>query len=450
MTARFDQCMAEAVAGGEISQEDAGRLRNEFERLQDAHKAGSSTNAGEEAKRALAELLKAESDHQKRKAKLALRSIQTIDAQLKSFRMVNGERDVANAALNLLENFGHAAEGTGFSSVDGRTKALTGIAHAKLESLLHNFRKGAFGGDRTRWNKPQLDNVAREAFGQDTGDAAAKAFAKAWGDTAEWLRQRFNAAGGAIGKLENWGLPQHHQADALLKAGLPAWRDYIRPKLDLANMRHPLSGRPIAERELDEILEGIYYNITTDGWIDRQPSRQVFGKGALANQRAEHRFLVFKSPDEWLEYQRDFGGGDPFAAMMGHVNMMTRDIAAMEVLGPNPSATIEYLKQVITREAKLKNAGKPAIFAGKGNPLDRASKFHGRLDAVWKSIRGDLSTPVNTKWANALGAGRAIITAGVLGQAALSAMSDIGFQRAARSFATGEAGGIAAGFIRRR
>ncbi len=430
--ATFSECLANAVSGGELSREDADRLAADFERLKAVHETGSSTTADAEAKRALEELLKAESDHQKRKAKLAIKSINRIAADITSYTDKAGNADVANAALDLLEHFGTAR----FSSVDGRAKAITGMAHAKMEAALYHFRRGAFGGDRTRWNRAQLDNVTREAFGQDTDDVAAKAFAKTWEETHEWLRQRFNAAGGAIGKLENWGLPQHHDGRALRKAGKQSWKDYIRPRLDVAKMRHPLSGAAVSERELDGLLGDIWDSIATDGWNDRQPSRQRFGKGALANQRAEHRFLIFQDADSWLEYQRDFGGGgDPFAAMMGHINMMARDIAAMEVLGPNPSGTVEWLKQVVRREAQMKAAGEPAKFAGRGDPLDRSARIERRIDAVWGSIRGELNTPVSTKAANVFGAARSLITASVLGQAALSAFSDLGFARAARKYA---------------
>lgn len=435
MSTQFDQCMANAVQGGELSREEAARLKAEFERLRDARVNGSSTRADQEAKRELEALLKAENEHEKRKAKLGLKIIREIDAQLKTFRNTKGEFDLAAAALAKLENFGEAQAGTGFSSVDGRTKAITGMAHARMETLLHHFRRSAIGGDKRRWNRAQLNNVVREAFGEDTGDITAKQFAKVWADTAEWLRHRFNAAGGAIGKLENWGLPQHHDARALKKVGREQWKEAIRPKLDLARMRHPLSGSPVTDRELTGILDDIYDSITTDGWIDRQPQRQRFGAGALANQRAEHRFLIFKSADAWMEYQRDFGGGDAFGAMMGHINMMARDIAAMEVLGPNPAGTIEWLKQAVTREAQMKATGHPAKFAGRGDPVDRARRYVRRIDQVWDSIRGNLNTPVSTKAANVLGAVRSVITAGVLGQAALSAFSDLGFAAAARRFA---------------
>lgn len=431
MSAQFNECLRIAVEAGEIDATDARDLRDEFERLRTIHEAGSSTTADAEAKRALSELLKAESEHEKRKAALALRTIKRIEMELPTFKGADGAPDVGEASLAMLEHFGTAP----FSSVEGRQKAIVGMAHAKMEEALYHFRRGAFGGDKNRWNAAQLDNVVREAFGEDTGDVAAKGLAKTWGDTAEWLRQRFNAAGGAVGKLENWGLPQHHDARALKKVGRDMWKEAIAPKLDLTRMKHPLTGGRIGGAELDRMLNVIYDRIVTDGWIDRQPSRQRFGKGALANQHAEHRLLIFKSSDDWLSYQRDFGGADPFAAMMGHINLMSRDIGAMEILGPNPGGTVEFLKQFIMREAQMKAAGRPSRFGGGGDPIDRANRYSRRLDAMWKSIRGELNTPVHSRAANAFGGARAWLTAGMLGQAALSAVSDIGFGIMSRSFA---------------
>ncbi|WP_127523670.1 hypothetical protein [Mesorhizobium sp. Z1-4] len=431
MSAQFDECLRIAVAAEEIDQETADTLRARYDELRATAAAGSEATADAEAKRLLAELLKAEAEHEKRKAALSIRAVKRISIDLGNWKNAKGENDVGNAALDLLENFGTA----GFSSVAGRSKAILGQAHAKMAEALHHFRRGAFGGDKTRWNAGQLGNVVREAFGEDTGDLAAKGLATTWRETAEWLRQRFNKAGGAIGRLDDWGLPQHHDARALKAAGREVWKEAIRPKLDLTRMQHPLTGGRIGAAELERMLDAIYDRIVTDGWIDRKPTLQRFGTGALANQHAEHRVLVFKSADDWLGYQRDFGGADPFAAMMGYLNVMSRDIGAMEILGPNPDAMIEFVKQFVMREAQLKAAGKPARFGGKGDPIDRARGKVKRLSTVWSSVRGQLNTPVNSKAANALGAARAWLTAGMLGQAAISAISDIGYGMAARSFA---------------
>jgi len=430
----IDACLANAVDGGVIDKAQAAELKREYERLEQARSNDGPSIAAEQARLDLADMLKAEAEHKKRKARLALKNIREIDADLRSHRTPAGKADIAEAALDKLEHFGTAA----FSSVAGRQRAILGMAHAKMEDMLFHFRRGAVGGDRARWNRADMKNVLREAFGEDTGDQAAKGLAASWKDTAEWLRQRFNAAGGAIGKLENWGLPQHHDPRALRRATRPVWKDAIRPRLDIARMKHPLTGKPVNERELDRILDEIFDTITTEGWNKREPLRQPFGRGALANQRAEHRFLVFRDATAWLEYQQDFGGGgDVFAAMMGHVNMMAKDIAAMEVLGPNPSGTIEFMKQAVLKEAQKAAAGQAARLGGvkPKNAIDKANHAARRIDAVWGSIRGTLETPVNGRFASAFSAARSLITASVLGQAAISSISDVGTQMIARSFA---------------
>jgi hypothetical protein len=428
----FKDCLSNAVEGGELSEADAQKLARDFDRLRGRFASNSEATADAEAKKALAELLKAETDHQRRKAKLAISSIKRIDADLRSYKNPKGKADIAAAAADLLEHFGTAP----FSSVEGRRKAIIGMAHARMDAALYHFRKGAVGGDKSRHNAAQLDNVTREAFGQATGDQAAKEFASVWETTHEWLRQRFNAAGGAIGKLERWGLPQHHDARALRKRGLEAWKADIRPMLDVARMKHPLTGKVIDEGEIDDILSEIWENIATEGWNRRQPSRQAFGNGALANQRAEHRFLVFRDADNWMEYQRLYGGGgDAFSAMMGHLNMMAKDIAAMEVLGPNPDGTIEWLKQAVRKEANNLAAGRPSRMAGtQQNALDKANAAEKRIGALWGSMRGTLESPVNGRWAAGLSAGRSLITASVLGSAALSSVSDLGTAFIARKF----------------
>jgi len=436
----IDACIDTAAKGGEISKAEAERLKADYRRFRERHGNTAPSMADEQARLDLLEEMKAETAHKRRKAKLALKNIREIDADLRSYRTASGKSDISAAALDKLEHFGTAP----FSSVAGRQRAITGMAHAKMETVLHHFRRSALAGDKIRRNAADLKNVVREAFGEDTGDAAAKGLTKAWKDTHEWLRRRFNAAGGAIGELENWGLPQRHDPRALRKAGLQRWIETIRPQLDVARMRHPLTGGPIGAKELDGILEEVFWQVTTEGWIERKPLRQAFGRGALANQRAEHRFLVFRDAESWLAYQRDFGGGgDPFAAMMAHDNAMAKDIAAMEILGPNPGGTIEWMKQAITKEAQEVAAGlKPGRLGGvkPQKALNKAATRSNRIDEVWGSIRGDLNTPVNATFANTFAGIRNVITASVLGSAAISSLSDAGSSMAARKFAGLKAG----------
>jgi len=101
-----------------------------------------------------------------------------------------------------------------------------------------------------------------------------------------------------------------------------------------------------------------------------------------------------------------FGKGDIPQVIFNHINGMARDIAAMEILGPNPSAMVEWMKQVVRHEIGKLEAGKPSLaqrgklqqWVGKwvqklplvGTDLDRSLGRYAehRLDALWMALRG--------------------------------------------------------------
>src|SRR3546814_6481990 len=76
--------------------------------------------------------------------------------------------------------------------------------------------------------------LVRELHGQDSGNATAKAGAKVYHEVAESLRKRFNAAGGDVGRLEDWGMPHHHSQLRVAKAGKEAWVADTMPLLNRA------------------------------------------------------------------------------------------------------------------------------------------------------------------------------------------------------------------------
>jgi len=67
-------------------------------------------------------------------------------------------------------------------------------------------------------------------------------------------------------------------------------------------MIDPLTGGKLTPARLQESFDAVFDRIVTDGAIDRVPSRQRTGRGALANQRQEHRFLQFKDAESWQAY----------------------------------------------------------------------------------------------------------------------------------------------------
>lgn len=443
MTVR--NCLDNAVAGGMINRDEHAAMTRLYDSLL-AHYGNPNAATAELVARLMAQHQQAQ-----RTALLSAAARQTIEGHLLGYRNARGEADPAKAAVSLLEHSGRVRMPDGFSSVVGRYNAIVGLMGAQIEGLVNEFKRewvtGATG------STARLENVVREASGAATGDAAASHLAQTWLHVAEQLRQRFNAAGGAIGQLQGWFLPQAHDRLTLLRAGMNQWIADITPRLDIAQMRHPLTAAQMTAADLRQSLEWIYTNITTDEWATREPSAVRRGLGAVSTQRSEHRFLHFRSADDWMAYNRQYGGGaDPWAAMMSHLKGMAEDIAAMEVLGPNPSAMLEYVEQFVTRQAALRRTGDPnAVFptrseflgvsyepdrswVGARNPEDYAREQMRTMKDMWDIYRGAAGAAVNQGTADTFDALRNWNVATKLGGATLSAISDVAFQQVTRLF----------------
>lgn len=421
-------CLQSAVDQGALNGEEAGDLLRSFEDLYAQYRMGLGDDAAAAAaKAAIEKTLRAEAAEARRVLALTQAATRRVDEYLKGFRNPKGEADVFVAALNLIENYGYS----GTQSVAGHAKAIISLAHGELADVLAAFRKSRLTG--RHMNRPMMDDVVRELHGQASGSPEAKAMADALGGVFESLRQRFNAAGGSIAKLDGWGMPQSHDAAALLAAGRDQWMDFVRPLLDRERMRDPLTGDRLTEARLDQVLRAAWGAVATDGMSKVEPSSVPRGRGSLASQRQEHRVLVFRDADAWLKYDREFGSGDPLRSAFNHINSMANDIAAMEVLGPNPGAMIERIKQIVQKEAANAIEGKPSLYRGEEGAkiADQLRYIPWRLDAVWNYVRG--REVVSSRTAQGVSSVRNVITSAVLGGASvLAAATDPFIDTAAR------------------
>lgn len=404
-------CLDNAVAAGELSADEAREMDRLYASFSTRRKADGAPDADLQAKEDLSRRLRADAAEMRRRTLLAAKRHREIEKLVADHRDTRGNANIGSAALALLDHQGTAK----FSSVHGRQQAIISSAQGMMATIMQRFERTRITGQTPRID--DLVQIVRETFGEDTGNPTAKGMAKAWADTSDYLRERFNRAGGAIGKLENWGMPQSHSRLALLNAGLETWKKNIRGRLDVGKMRHPLTGDPVMDSELDGLLDDIFETIVTDGDSKRTASRAVTGRGALAGQRAEHRFLTFKSADDWIAYQADFGQGNPFATMMDHISMMARDIAALEVLGPNPNATLTWLDQMIEID------GSRRVARGEKGARSKANLQRMQLQNTWLQARGASEMPGHEGWANALANTRNVVTAAKMGGAIIPAMA---------------------------
>ena len=419
-------CLPGLVADGKMSQEQADRAAALFDELL----PDMRRQFGDQAAEAMASdaTLKALSAEAARKRFLAAQTIRTRQRIEMDLRQYNGGKGGGGAGGGgpIDPRAGPAFLGgdgrAGYSNVEGRWRAVRGRAHSMIDGILSKHSAGITGEVRDRAG---LADLVREAFGQDSGNANAREFADAWKRSAEMLRQRFNAAGGDIGKLDTWGLPQTHDARAVRAAGYDAWRAEVLPRLDIAKMVDTRTGLPFTREGLEPVLRDVFETIRSEGWNDRAPGGM--GSAAMANRRGDARFLIFKSADDWMAYADQFGAGSAFDAMMGHIDGMSRDIAMMEVLGPNPAATVEWLKDTLMKSAQTDaTPGSKAV--------DAVAPQIGAMDRMWRELSGVNNRAENRQLALVFSSLRSFQTATKLGSALLSAVTDTAFQRSTRAY----------------
>jgi len=412
-------CINRAVAGGEMDRDRAERILREYDNsFREFQRSMGHTQAEIEAARAVQGKARAEAAEKRRVMQLQAAASQRQGQRLQRHRNIRGDLDPAQYLQDLVSNT-RGAEG---STLAGKYEAVRRSFRRDLTGAVQAFRANLAGQRR----KPEmLRKVVREVFGEDTGDAAARAIAQSWSGVSEKARLRFNAAGGHVGKRADWGLPQAHDSAKVRKASYEDWRSFIMPRLDLDAMGRDFNnGLAFTNETLEVLMKDAFEAIRTDGYSRRSPAARH--GSAMYNRRADHRFFKFKSADDWMGYSERFGSGqDAFRVMMGHLDNMAMDISMMEELGPNPFHTFRYLSDAAQQLASR---------SAEPDALDRARRKSKVADDMMDLFTGRSNMPQNAKLARGASALRNYLTSAHLGSAVISSVTDFNTQRIASGF----------------
>ena len=148
-----------------------------------------------------------------------------------------------------------------YTNVDKNAQYYQGLFHSQLADMLAQFRTKRFG----YWqDEANLIKFIRAVYGETTDDAKINEFAKSWLNTAELARRLKNKNGASISKNERFLMPQNHDARAISKVGVDEWKETIRPMLD-RNLMLDDAGKPLDNRQLEDLLDYAYESITTHG-----------------------------------------------------------------------------------------------------------------------------------------------------------------------------------------
>lgn len=201
-------------------------------------------------------------------------------------------------------------------------------------------------------NPEAVKLFATEVLSKADGSSGSKemqAAAKAWLETIEEMRIRFNGDGGNIGKLDYGYLPTLHESTRIRNIGKDQWVNKVLGWLNRDRYIN-LDGSLMSDADVvTQILEPAYITITTGGINKREPG-QFQGGGMRANRGSEHRVLHWKDADSYVAYNREFGKTSTFAAMAQHIQSLGRDIGLIEAMGPNPNHAFQVLNDIAKKQ----------------------------------------------------------------------------------------------------
>lgn len=238
----------------------------------------------------------------------------------------------------------------------------------------------------------------------------------AWNEVTEALRQRFNAAGGDVGKLDNWGLPQAWDQFVALKLGKDAFVNEFMGWVDRSVYVKP-DGTPFTDSEMRDFLGEAWTTISSGGANKAATPGQAGPGGAIkANRNNQARQIHLRDPDAAVAAIQRWTGRSVFEAMAGHVGRLSRDIAVVEQFGPNADLAVANLIDRYTAEAAKAN---PEM-EGK---LRQEAK---RATDIYNHVAGNNPPPPSIGMANAFSWLRSWITASKLGSAAITSLTDEG------------------------
>lgn len=240
-----------------------------------------------------------------------------------------------------------------------------------------------------------------------TGNKVAQIGAQSWLKVIEGMRQRFNAAGGDVGRIDYGYLPQAHDSARIRAVTADEWAAKTMPRLDRRRYVRE-DGTMMNDGEVLGFLRAAYETLSTDG-LNKQTPGQFTGAGARANRGSESRQIHFKDGESYLAYNAEFGMGSMYDAMIGHIGGVARDIGLVERMGPNPA-------QQFRLQNDLANIADQGVKRAFGN----------RPQAYWDIISGTTGAPESARLAQVGQDLRNIQTFGKLAGALLSSITDLG------------------------
>ena len=171
------------------------------------------------------------------------------------------------------------------------------------------------------------------------------------------LRGQLNDLGANIGEISDWITRMSHNTEKMARAAngskligdhRVAWREYIKPKLDLKRSFPNVND----VKEIDKILDDIFDSFMSGDHMKHDGAGSIFGTKNVTNRLNASRVLHFKNSKSRQEYSVKFGEPSLKENVLGVITTSTRNIALMQTLGTNPKDTLEKVLALLRKKYK--------------------------------------------------------------------------------------------------
>lgn len=359
-----DKCIdvvAQALKRGNVSQEQAADIIDNIRKTQREAKLENLDNT---LKDELANKILKE---------------QQITKKIKERNAIENEIKIRKAVDSVINNFkGDEVEGLSSILVGSNLEKVGSRASAAL-SQLSEYRKlsSAFYEKLRQNNLVELFADANEDIdrrlsktiwelgeGKQTTETNKNIIklANVMSDYSESVRLRLNNLGANIGKLPGWIVRQTHdpfqirnaakvlkelsgkQADDLdgdIDRNLKAWKDYVTPKLK----DETFSGFD----DKDDFLNRVYNSLSRNEHIVTDGSTSSYGSRDITKNMNAKRVLLFKTSDDWFDYNKKFGFGNLRESFFFGLQRSANNIGLMNVLGTKPEENFNIIKGLVAK-----------------------------------------------------------------------------------------------------
>ena len=304
----------------------------------------------------------------------------------------------------------------GFQSVESRANATFDHAMSQIADVFETVNPGL-------WQRLQSGMISIEPLRRSFVDALHGVrdgipdeivrAAERYHEIANALREQFNAAGGVVGKLVDWGSPHNWSARRAERFGKEAFVEDMLAAADRRRYVHD-DGRYYNETELRDFFGEAWATIVSDGMTKDTGAPVQFPGGSVKANRHSHHRVIHLMPEAAYHMLVKYSEQNILEAMVGNLRRMSRDVALVEIYGPNADHQFKLQLENAMREAAQIDPTLAQKLSGK-------ARF---LENLYDNLAGNNPPPVSRGLADAMGSLRNLQVASKLGSAVITSISD--------------------------